>query len=152
MDKKNILHITLKVKKKKKSSDVMRHLVSGFLKSMKLSGLYCCQEVLGNQWSLAAFNVGGNVDFIRQLRDVDVKPVLHFIQGFCILLIRDKCHCQPLGAEASSSSNPVQVGVRVFRHIIVKNYVDPLNVHPSSKQVCGHKDSLLEVLELLIAR
>lgn len=46
----------------------------------------------------------------------------------------------------------MQVGVRVLWHVIVKGDVHSLDVHPSSKQIGGHKDPPLEVLELLVAR
>ena len=49
------------------------------------------------------------------------------------------------------STYPVQVGVRVFRHVVVEDNVHSLNVHASSKQVGGDQDALLEVLELLVA-
>lgn len=47
---------------------------------------------------------------------------------------------------------PVQVRVRVLWHVVIEGDVDSLYVHPSPKQVCGHQDSPLEVLELLVAR
>jgi len=50
------------------------------------------------------------------------------------------------------SSHPVQIGVRIFRHVVVEDDVDPLDVHSSAKEVGGHQDPPLEVLELLIAR
>lgn len=100
----------------------------------------------------ASLNVRRNVDFVRQLRDVDIEAVLNFVECLGICLVGDKGHCQSLGAETTSSGNPVEVGVRVLGHVVVENNVDPLNVHASAKQVCGHKDSLLKILELLIPR
>lgn len=44
----------------------------------------------------------------------------------------------------------MQVGVCILRHVVVKDDVDPLNVHPSSKQVGGDENPLLEILELLV--
>lgn len=49
-------------------------------------------------------------------------------------------------------AHPVKVSVRVFWHVIVEGNIDSLDVHPSSKQVGGHQDPPLEVLELLVAR
>ena len=46
----------------------------------------------------------------------------------------------------------VEVGVRVFRHVVVEDDVDPLDVHAPPKQVGGHQDASLEVLKLLVAR
>ena len=45
----------------------------------------------------------------------------------------------------------MQVGVRVFRHVIVEDDVDTLNVHATSEQIRCHKNAFLEVLELLVA-
>lgn len=46
----------------------------------------------------------------------------------------------------------MEVSVGVFRHVIVEDNVDTLNVHSTTKQVGGHQDSLLEVFELLVPR
>lgn len=53
---------------------------------------------------------------------------------------------------SSCSSHPVQIGVRIFWHVVVEDDIDPLNVHASAEEVSGHQDPPLEVLELLIAR
>lgn len=46
----------------------------------------------------------------------------------------------------------MQIGVRIFWHVVVEDDVHSLDVHTSAKQVSGHQDPPLEVLELLIAR
>ena len=46
----------------------------------------------------------------------------------------------------------MEVSVRVFGHVIVEDDVDALDVHAPAKQVGGHQDASLEVLELLVAR
>lgn len=53
---------------------------------------------------------------------------------------------------SSEVSHPVQIGVRIFWHVVVEDDVDSLDVHPSAKEVGCHQDPPLEVLELLIAR
>lgn len=45
----------------------------------------------------------------------------------------------------------MQVGVRALRHVVVEDNVHSLNVHASTKQICGHQDALLKVLEGLVA-
>jgi len=45
---------------------------------------------------------------------------------------------------------PVQVGIRVIGHVIVEDNVHPLYVHTTAKQIGGHEDTLLEILELLV--
>lgn len=48
-------------------------------------------------------------------------------------------------------TDPVQVCVWIFRHVVVEGDVDSFDVHTSAKQVCGHQDPSLEILELLIS-
>ena len=45
----------------------------------------------------------------------------------------------------------MQIGVRVFGHIIVEHNVHAFNVHSAAEQICGHQNAFLEILELLIA-
>mmetsp|Transcript_84567 Transcript_84567/g.141017 ORF Transcript_84567/g.141017 Transcript_84567/m.141017 type:complete len:338 (+) Transcript_84567:450-1463(+) len=41
----------------------------------------------------------------------------------------------------------MQIRVRIIRHIIVDDDVDPLNVDPTGKQIRGHHDTALELFE-----
>lgn len=50
------------------------------------------------------------------------------------------------------NTHPVQIGVWVFWHVVVKDNVDSLNVHSSAKEISGYQDPPLEILKLLIAR
>ena len=43
----------------------------------------------------------------------------------------------------------VEVRVRVLGHVVVDDDVDALDVDTTAEQVCGNKDALLEVLELV---
>jgi len=45
----------------------------------------------------------------------------------------------------------VQIGVGVFRHVVVEDDVDALDVHAATEQIGCHQDALLKVLELLVA-
>ena len=49
------------------------------------------------------------------------------------------------------STDAVQVGVGVFRHVVVEDDVDALDVHAATEQIGCHQDALLKVLELLVA-
>ncbi len=55
-----------------------------------------------------------------------------------------------LGAESARPGDPVEVGVRVLRHVVVEHDVHALDVHATTEQVRRHQDALLEVLELLV--
>lgn len=68
------------------------------------------------------------------------------------MLRKQKCEGQKVQLFLLCSSHPVQVGVGIFWHVVVEDDIDSLDVHPSAKEVGGHQDPPLEVLELLIAR
>ena len=44
----------------------------------------------------------------------------------------------------------MQVGVRVFRHVIIEHDVDLLNVDTSAKDLSGDQDTVLEGLETFV--
>lgn len=44
----------------------------------------------------------------------------------------------------------MQISIGVLWHVVVEHDVDPLNIHPSAKQVGGNQYPPLEVLELLV--
>ena len=56
------------------------------------------------------------------------------------------------GIPSGCGAYPMQVGVRILRHVVVKGNVHPLNVHASAKQVGSHKNSSLKIFKLLIPR
>lgn len=60
--------------------------------------------------------------------------------------------CENMQSSSLPGPHPVQIGVRIFWHIVVEDDIDPLDVHPSAKEISGYEDPPLEVLELLIAR
>lgn len=90
------------------------------------------------------------VNVWRKLGDVHFKPLLNIIQNLGIRFIRDKCYGQSFCSKSSSPSNSMEIGVRIFWHVIVEDDVDSLDVHASSEEVCCHKDARLEILELLV--
>ena len=45
----------------------------------------------------------------------------------------------------------MDVRVRVIWHVKVKDHIDLLHIYTSSKYVCGHHDSVLELLKVLVS-
>ena len=64
-------------------------------------------EMRGNRDTLEAsklhdsspLNVRGEIDLVRQLRDVHLKPLLHLIQGLSVRLVADEGDGQTLGTK-----------------------------------------------------
>ena len=99
---------------------------------------------------LSTLNITAEVNLVWQLGDVDLEPVLNLVEDLGVALVTDEGDGQTLGAESSCPGDPVEVGVRVLRHVVVEHDVDSLNVHSTTKQIGGNQNSLLEILELLI--
>ena len=45
----------------------------------------------------------------------------------------------------------MEVGVTVFRHVIVENNIDSFDIHATTKEIGSHENSLLEILKLLVS-
>ena len=100
----------------------------------------------------AALDVAAEIYLVRQLGDVHLEPVLDLVEDLGVSLVADEGDGQTLGAEPARPRHSVQVGVRVLGHVVVEHDVDPLDVHAATKQIRGHQNSLLEILELLVPR
>lgn len=52
----------------------------------------------------------------------------------------------------NTQAHPVQIGIRILRHVIVEDYIDSFYVHPTAKQISGYEDPALKILKLLVPR
>ncbi len=96
-------------------------------------------------------HVDALVNGLGQLRDLNLKALLHLVEHLDVVVVGHKGNGQTLGAEATCTSYTVQVRVRVFRHVVVDDNVDALNVHAAAKDVGGAQNALLKLLERLVA-
>ena len=68
-----------------------------------------------------------------------------------ISLAADERDRKTLGSETTCTTDPMEVGVSVAREIVVDGQVDTLNVNTTAKDVGSNTNTLLEVLEGLVA-
>ena len=54
---------------------------------------------------LQGLTIGGDVDLVGELRHVDLKAVLHIVEGLGVSLVRHKGDSEALGPEASSTGH-----------------------------------------------
>ena len=87
------------------------------------------------------------INLIRQLGDVDIEPILDIIQDLGVGLVRNERNRQALGSEPPCARHAMEVRVRVFRHVVVEDDVDPLDVHAAPEEVGGDQDTLLRGVE-----
>jgi len=67
------------------------------------------------------------------------------------LVTADERDRKTLGTESTSTTDTVKVGVSISRKIVVDRQVDTFNVDTTSKDIGGDADSLVELLEFLVA-
>ena len=72
------------------------------------------------------------------------------VQNLLILFGADEGDGQTLGTKSSRASDSMQVGVRVFGHVIIEHDIDLLNVDTSAKDLSGDQDTVLEGLESFV--
>ena len=102
----------------------------------------------------------------RVLLNLLIEPRLNRLDNRLIPLTAHKAHRQTLGSEPACTTHTVQVSVgrllegglvraagisRRVRHIVVDGDVDTLNVDAAAEDVGADADTVLEVLEVLVA-
>mmetsp|Transcript_11140 Transcript_11140/g.34135 ORF Transcript_11140/g.34135 Transcript_11140/m.34135 type:complete len:230 (+) Transcript_11140:436-1125(+) len=107
------------------------------------------RELIGYMRSRAGLSchVRCHVNRIRQLRDGNLEPTLHIVQHLRILVGRDERNRQALRAETACAADAMKVRVCFGRHVVVDYNVDSLHINTSTKDVCRHKNALLEIFE-----
>lgn len=77
------------------------------------------------------------------LKEWEKLKLFRWIHSMIWLFDMSYCH--------KNWTDPMQVCVWIFRHVVVEGNVDSFDVHSSAKQVRGYQDPSLEILKLLIS-
>lgn len=85
------------------------------------------------------------------LRDGNLEALANSLQHLLVVIAADEGDRQALGTETTSTTDTVQVGVGIARHIIVDSQVDTFNIDTTTEDISGNADALVELLELLVA-
>ena len=120
------------------------------MKREKISLAY--EEEKSSLPCLTSFDVRADVDFVGEFGDVDFEPILDFVEGFGVRLVGNHGDGQTLGAETARTRHAMEIGVGIFGHVVVEHDVHSLDIHTTTEQIGGHQNTLLEILELLVAR
>merc|ERR1711935_642856 len=99
----------------------------------------------------SAVEVRGGVDLLGHGIDVHLEAILHNLQHGFVLFCGHEAQSQPLGSKAASAADAVQVRVTIIWHVVVDDNVDTLNIDTTAEQVGADHDTLLKLLELLVA-
>lgn len=90
------------------------------------------------------------VNLVRKLGDADFETTLDLLEHLLILRGGHKCDAEAFRAEPASSTDTMQIRVRLPWDIVVDGDVDPLDIDTAAKDVRADGDALLECLELLV--
>lgn len=85
------------------------------------------------------------------LRKGNLETLLNLLQDFLIFLAAHERDSKTLGTETTSTTDTMQVGAGIAGQIVVDGQVDALNIDTTSEDISGNADTLLEILELLVA-
>jgi hypothetical protein len=85
------------------------------------------------------------------LRKGDLESLFDQLQHLLILVAAHKGDCETLGTKPSGTTDTVKIRVSISGQIVVDSEVDTLNVDTTAEDVRGYTDSLVEILELLVA-
>jgi hypothetical protein len=87
----------------------------------------------------------------ENLRQSDFESLLDGLEHLLVLLAADEGDTETLGTETTSTTDTMKVGVGIARKIVVDGEVDTLNIDTTTEDVSGDTDTLVELLELLVA-
>jgi hypothetical protein len=85
------------------------------------------------------------------LGQLDAEPLLNLLENLLVLLRADEADSHTLSTETTGTTDTVEVAVGIGGQVVVDGQVDTLNVNTTTKDVGGDTDTLLELLELLVA-
>lgn len=87
----------------------------------------------------------------RYIRKGNFESLLDILEHLLVVVVADEGDRQTLRTETTGTTDTVQVGVGVRGHVVVDGKVDPLDIDTTAEHVGGHTDTLVELLELLVA-
>lgn len=96
-------------------------------------------------------HVRRSLNSLWQFRHCHLESALNLLQHLGILIAANKHNSQTLGTEPTSPTNSVQVTVSISRSVVRNRNVDTLDIDTTTKDVGGNKNTLFEVLKLLVA-
>lgn len=84
-------------------------------------------------------------------REGNFEALLDLLEDFLVILVADEGDGQTLGTETTGTANTVEVGIGIRGEIVVDGQVDTLDIDTTAEDVGGDTDTLVELLELLVA-
>jgi hypothetical protein len=90
-------------------------------------------------------------DLRGNIRKSNLESLLDLLEDLLVILVADEGDRKTLGTETTSTTDTVQVGVSISGKIVVDSQVDTLDIDTTTEDVGGDTDTLVELLELLVA-
>lgn len=87
----------------------------------------------------------------KDIRKGNFEALLNILENLLVILVADEGDGQTLGTETAGTTDAVKVGVGIGGKIVVDGQIDPLDIDTTAEHVGGNADTLVELLELLVA-
>lgn len=87
----------------------------------------------------------------RYIRQSNFEALLNILEDLLIILVADEGDGKTLGTETTGTTDTVEVGVGISGQIVVNGKVDTFDINTTTEDVSGDTDTLVELLELLVA-
>lgn len=79
-----------------------------------------------------------------------LEALLNRFQYGLILRAAHERDTKTLGSKTTSTTDTMEIGISLVRHIVIDSNVDALNVNTTTKDISGNTNTSLELLELFI--
>lgn len=87
----------------------------------------------------------------HDLRQGHFETLLNGLQNSLVIFVADKGDGETLGTETTSTTNTMKVRVGIGGQVVVDGEIDALDIDTTAEDVSGNTDTLVELLELLVA-
>lgn len=97
-------------------------------------------------------HVRAGVDALgRILRDSDLETLGDGLENLVVFLRAHKRDTETLCTKSTSTTDTVKVCICVLWQVVVDGEIDLLDINTTTEHICSDADTLVEVLEFLVA-
>ena len=87
----------------------------------------------------------------ENLRKSNFESLLNCLENLLVCFVGNKRDGETLGSETTSTTNTMEVRVSIAWKIVVDGQVNTLNINTTTEDIGCNTDTLVELLELLVA-
>jgi hypothetical protein len=109
------------------------------------------KKEIKNSFDSLGGHVRGHINLLGELGDLDLEAGLDRLENLSVLLVSNKGNSETLGTETTSTTDTVEVGIGSIGDIVVDDNVHTRDIETTGENIGGDEDTLVELLEGLVA-